>query len=223
MYVRNLPCVRGSVSLRRPSLVLGARSRGSSACLPSSMGSVDLAADACWTLAVDALAPGWVALEAGIYDVEVSIGPTFRSSGFDEVDVDDPSVRGRVVRPSASELREWATLICDSVREGCDFRGGWAPDRSAVVVWHGSDVRYYYKCNDGGAFDLAWQPALAGPWTMHREVVCTRVHLQFYTQLRRERGRLYPGNVPCVRLLGELDAEIGDYRRGLQARGINVL
>ncbi|MCP4245108.1 MAG: hypothetical protein GY772_31600 [bacterium] len=174
-------------------------------------------------LEAEPLPEGWAPLEAGIYDVEVAVGPTFRSSGFGEFDVDDPDVRGRAVKPSRADLCEWSKVMCDCVRDGCDFRGGWAPDRSAVVVWRGSRERYYYKCNDEGAFDLAWHPALAGPWDgKRRDAVFTRVLLDFYFTLRKERRLLTADNVPDVIALEDLDAEIETYRRALRGRGINL-
>ncbi len=184
------------------------------------MGSLTLAGDDAAHLVMDPLEPGWVSLEAGIYDVEVSFGLTFRASGFSEVDVEDPSVRGLVLKPSEEDLWEWSWVMCSNVQEGRDFRGGWAPDRSAVVLWRGHDSPHYYKCGDGGAFDLAWQRPLAPYWTVARDLLYAEVLEDFYGMLKTERALLSPRRVPVLARLSELDAEISKYRCMLEARGV---
>ncbi len=184
------------------------------------MGSLTPASDDATGLVLDPLEPGWVSLEPGIYEVEVSFGPTFRASAFSEVDVEDPSVRGVVLRPSQDDLREWSSVMCSNVLDGRDCRGGWAPDRSAGVLWRGNDSPYYYKCGDAGAFDLAWQPPVAPYWTTYRDILYTEVLKDFYGMLTRERKFLSPTIVPVLPYLQELDAEISKYRSMLEARGV---
>ncbi len=79
-------------------------------------------------------------------------GPHWEESGFGDQD-GTPWAIGRVVQPSAADLADWADCWARGER-----KGSWAPWRSCVVAWPDGNQNYY-KCGDGGLFDLGFHPA----------------------------------------------------------------
>ena len=90
---------------------------------------------------------------------------------------------GIVVEPTQHDLDMWTRgMITTGDSDKCDggdaqfpfyWPGGWSPSRSVVIEWGMTGERRYYKCGDGGQYDIARD----GPFRV------TAAHLSAYARV----------------------------------------
>lgn len=104
------------------------------------------------------------------WGARVTLGPTYRPSGFSDQIDHTTAVRSIIIRPDQLTLKEWAES-CLVIRgyQGSSFFGGWSPGRSVeVMVFFQVGMlvttdTFFYKLFDFGCCDIDLVPNIPVP------------------------------------------------------------